>query len=96
MHPPPNYRADVALIELRDDREIYLLTPIIAQEMRGELYIATMYTAINRQGVLFLWPVRLPSPDGRQMEWHRSAAQAAEIAMKQWVRVRADMCLAAY
>src|SRR5262245_44330216 len=55
-----------------------------------------MYACINRQGVVFLWPVRLPGADGRQLEWHRSAAEAAEMAMKRWVRVKANMNLGAY
>jgi hypothetical protein len=56
----------------------------------------TLFTAINRQGVLYLWPVKLPPPDGRQMEWHRSAAEAAELAMDKWIRVSANMSLGAY
>jgi hypothetical protein len=55
-----------------------------------------MYACINRQGVVFLWPVRLPGADGRQLEWHRSAAEAAEMAMQRWVRVKANMSLGAY
>lgn len=96
VHPSPDYRANVALLELKDDREIYLLTPTMAQELPGEFYMATIYVTINRQNVLTLWPVRLPAPDGRQLEWHRSAAAAAERAMKQWVRIRANMSLGAY
>jgi hypothetical protein len=30
------------------------------------------------------------------MEWHRSAAEAAEVAMRRWVRVKANMSLGAY
>jgi hypothetical protein len=56
----------------------------------------TLFTAINRQGVLFLWPVRLPDPDGKQLEWHRSLREAAEIAITRWVRVKADTNLGAY
>ena len=44
----PDYRAALALIELRDDREIYLLTPDIARQLPGEFVMATLYTAINR------------------------------------------------
>ena len=51
---------------------------------------ATLYTAINRQGVVFLWPVRLPGPDGKVNEWWRSAGEAAELAMTKWVRVKAE------
>jgi len=43
-----------------------------------------------------LWPVRLPSPDGRQLAWHHSAQVAAEMAMKRWIRVKANMSLGAY
>jgi hypothetical protein len=58
--------------------------------------MATVYTAINRQGVVFLWPVKLPATDGRVIEWHRAAAEAAEIAMTRWVRIKANMSLGAY
>ena len=44
----------------------------------------------------FLWPVKLPTPDGKQNEWHRSAAEAAERAMTCWLRIKADMALGAY
>jgi len=96
VHPGTEYRADVALLELRDDREIYLLTPAMAKELPGEFFMATLYTTINRQNVVFLWPVKLPSPDGRQLDWHRSAAQAAELAKTKWIRVRSNMSLGAY
>src|SRR5262245_66668008 len=43
----PDYRAALALIELRDDREIYLLTPDIAAQLPGEFVMATLYTTIN-------------------------------------------------
>jgi hypothetical protein len=78
VHADPEYRATLAIIEVRDDRETYLLTPDIARELPGEYTMATLYTAISRQGVVHLWPVKLPAPDGRVIEWHRSAAEAAE------------------
>jgi hypothetical protein len=62
----------------------------------GEFAMATVFTAVNRQGVLFLWPVMLPQPDGRMNEWHRSAAEAAEMAMTKWVRIKANTSLGAY
>jgi hypothetical protein len=96
VHPSPDFRLPVAIIELKDDRETYLVPPAIARDIPGEYYTATMYAAINRQGVVFLWPVRLPGTDGRQLEWHRSAAEAAEMAMQRWVRVKANMNLGAY
>jgi hypothetical protein len=96
VHPSPEYRETLAVIELKDDREIYLLLPDIARELPGEFVMVTLYTAINRQGVIFLWPVKLPAPDGRELEWHRTAAVAAELAMTRWVRVKANMSAQCY
>jgi len=86
----------IARIELKDDRETYLVIPDIARDIPGEYVMSTMHTCINRAGVVFLWPVRLPSPDGRQLAWHHSAQVAAEMAMKRWIRVKANMSLGAY
>ena len=63
VHPDPEYRATLAIIELKEDREIYLVPPSIARELPGEFVMATIYAAINRQGVVFLWPVRLPASE---------------------------------
>ena len=96
VHPSPEYRENFAMIELKDDREEYLVRPEILQELAGETVNKTLFTAINRQGVLFLWPVRLPAPDDRPNEWHRSAREAAERATTRWLRMKANMSLGGY
>jgi hypothetical protein len=96
VHPDPQYRAILGVIHLKEDREMYLITPVLANELPGEYLAVQLYTAINRQGVVFLWPVPLPRPDGKVSEWHRSAAEGAELAMKVWVRLKANMSLGAY
>jgi hypothetical protein len=94
-HSDPAYRLTAAIIELRDDREVYLVPPVLAQQT-PEAVMVTLFTAINRQGVTFLWPVKLPTSDGKTNEWHRSAGEAAERAMTRWLFVRANMALGAY
>jgi hypothetical protein len=97
VHPEPQMRANVPLIELKDEREEYLVAKELVPELVGEFVPKTLYTAINRQGVVSLWPVRLPDDDGRkELEWHRSAREAAELAMKRWVRCKANLSLGAY
>jgi hypothetical protein len=97
VHPDPKYRlTPAAIIEVKEDREVYLVTPDLAQQLPGEFSVATLYLAINRQGVVFLWQVKLPGSDGKHNEWHRSAAEGAERAMGSWVRVTANMSLGAY
>jgi hypothetical protein len=97
VHSDAAYRVGpIATIELKDEREVYIVTPAMAPELQGELTMVTLYTSITRQGVLFLWPVKLPAPDGRSNAWHSSAAVAAEHAVKRWVRISANMALGAY
>ena len=91
VHPSPEYRADFALIDLKDEREDYLVRPEVLPDLAGEVVFKTIFTAINRQGVVFLWPVRLPAPDDRKTEWPRSAREGAELAITQWVRLKANM-----
>jgi hypothetical protein len=98
VHADLAYRlTPAAVIEVKEDREVYLVLPGIAQQLPpGEFSVVTLYLTINRQGVVHLWPVKLPGPDGKHNEWHRSAAEAAERSMVKWVRVTANMSLGAY
>ena len=96
VHPSPDYRENFAMIDLKDDREDYLVRPEILPDLAGEVVYKTIFTAINRQGVVFLWPIRLPAPDDRKSDWPRSQREAAELAMRQWVRLKANMSLGAY
>jgi hypothetical protein len=95
-HPDPRFRENFPIIELKDEREEYIVMADLVSALNGELVPKTLFTAINRQGTVFLWPVRLPSPDGKDLDWWRSAREAAELAMKSWIRVRSNMNLGAY
>ena len=97
VHPDPAFREQFAMIELKEDRESYLIAgPGLAAELATEATNITLFTAVNRQGVVFLWPVRLPSADGKEMVWHSSAREAAAEAVTTWTRVTANMALGAY
>jgi hypothetical protein len=97
VHPDPEYRADpIAIIELEEDRETYLVTPNAATDLQNEVRCVTLFTAITRQGVIFLWPVKISAGDNRILEWYRSAREAAEMCMTGWHRVAANMNLGAY
>jgi hypothetical protein len=97
VHPAPEFRAPAAVIELREslDNEIYLLNAEMAAQLPSEYHSVNLHAAINRQGVLFLWPVRLPDASGRRNEWSNSAAEAAAMAMNRWIRVGAYEIFAA-
>jgi hypothetical protein len=96
VHADPAYRDMFPAIELKDERELYVVSRNMQAELSTECVPATLFTAINRQGVVSLWPVRLPGPDGKTNEWWRSAREAAELAMTKWIRIKANMSLGAY
>lgn len=97
VHPSEDYRMDIGIVELKETREVYLITPDMMPEPGiYELVVpARLVTYITRQGVVALWPLKLEK-DGRLNPWHESAMDAAQMAEKQWVSVRADMSLGAY
>jgi hypothetical protein len=106
VHKPPKHdwvrvhphdSLPVAAIDLKEERDgIYVIETSMASALGAELIQVVLYPYINRLGVLRLWPVRLPAPDGRQNEWHRSAAIAAALAQQHWVRVVPNQSLGAY
>ena len=97
VRPGEDYRMDVGIVEMKEERETFLVTPAMMSEPGiYELVVpARLVTYITRQGVLALWPLKLEK-DGKLNPWHESALEAARLAEKQWVSVRADMSLGAY
>jgi hypothetical protein len=97
-HPDKAYRLQTPVIELKEEQETYLVAPDLWPELAAESTFSpkALFTAMNRQGVVFLWPVRMPGPDGKLDDWSRSALAAADLAARGWVRVAANMSLGAY
>ncbi len=91
-------RIETCVLELKEDRETYLVAPALWSELASESTFGprALFAATNRQAVLFVWPVRLPGPDGKIDEWNRSALEAAAMAESRWVRVASNMALGAY
>lgn len=98
VHSSEAYRLYILVLELKEDREIYLVDPTLWDALAAEPCCdgRLLVTAINRQGTLFLWPIRLPGADGKIDEWNRSALEAVERAGSHWIRIAANMNLGAY
>jgi hypothetical protein len=92
-----SYRALMAILKLEDERdELYVVDLQAVPELQSECFIATLFTAITSTGVTFLWPVRVPASEGRANSWHVAAADGANRAMKEWIRVMPNNALRAY
>jgi hypothetical protein len=92
-HPDPAYRIETAVLELKEDRETYLVDRHLWAELstEGTFSPRALFTAITRQGTVFIWPVRLPGIDGKLDDWSRSALDAATRAAGTWLRVQSNL-----
>ncbi len=96
VHPSDDYRLETATVELKEERETYIVSPELWPEIPGEIVAKALYVYTNRQGVIALWPIRLPDETGRLDHWNSAALDAAELARRKWIRVAANMSLGAY
>lgn len=96
----PQFRLPGApIIELKDDRESFLLTPAVAVLLPpNDFALKDLFLTLSRQNVLFVWPVPVPKADGRGRgnAWHTTARDAAVLASAKWIRLSANMALGAY
>lgn len=84
------------LLEQKESRERYLVMPHVAPEISELVRPVQLFTAIDRQGNLFLIPVPLPAEDGTRNSWHESLVQAVEHAKLKWLRISSNMHTKAY
>jgi hypothetical protein len=96
VHPDSNYHIETAVLEFKEEQETFLVAPELWDGLLGELTPKALFTTINRQKILSLWPIRLPEEDGRINSWSESAMEAATLAQKQWVRLSSNQSLSAY
>ncbi len=88
------WSCQVWVLTIKETRDRYVVDPQLCQELAGEIQPMVLCTYINRQGNLFLWPIRLPSGDGRRDNWAISAMEAAKTPG--WFRIKANMSLGGY
>lgn len=87
---------ECALLELREDRQTFLVSPELAPYLPGEAVAKVLVPAITVHGHVVLWPIRLPDEQGRLDEWNSTGFRAAELAKTRWVRLMANMGAGTY
>ena len=75
--------------------DYYLIEPSLADQLIDLAQAFKLVVAVDRQGVVFVWPLRLPDAD-RALASHLSALEAASHAEVKWTRMQANMGLGAY
>jgi hypothetical protein len=94
-HPDPAYAATLAVLELHEERTAYLVHPKIAVGFPRDARRVILATAIDRAGVVFLIPIKLPL-DGRQDDWSDSLLEGVRQARDCWTKIASNQSLGAY
>lgn len=96
VHPDSEYSLQTAVLEFKEEGEVFLVAPDLWSNLSGELIPKVLYLTVNRQGVPRLWPIRLPDEDGKLDDWNLSALEAAKIGQNSWVRVSSNRSAGMY
>jgi hypothetical protein len=96
IHTSNEYRLLCAILEMKEEREFYLVTPDVLPILAEDVRHVELRLCVSRQGVYFLWPVPMPGNDGRTNSWHVSAREAAARAERGWIRMVANMSEGSY
>jgi hypothetical protein len=97
VHPADDMALAASIFDDQEERETYFVPPQARPWLIGQLKPVLLHTCVNRQGVLFLWPVLLPDNNsGRQRAWGETARNGCVLAKTTWVRLQADMAFGGY
>ena len=96
VHVDTAYRLPCAVLEFKEEREFYLVTPEALPALAEDVRHVELRLCQNRQGASFMWPVPMPGPDGRSNSWHENAREAANLAENSWIRMIAVMAEGGY
>lgn len=92
----PEHELNCCMVDLKTERETYFVVPEVAQVISEFVTRVRLRLAVTKQGVAFVWPLRLPSDGRRSDHWQSSAYESAAVAELSWTQVAADMRLGAY
>jgi hypothetical protein len=94
--PEPQMWFDTGIFEDKEEREVFFVAPAMREALVGEIRPVILVPTITRQGVLLLWPLKLPMEGMRHNSWSETSREAAEMAKEKWIRLAPDMGLGGY
>ena len=87
VNEDPAMRMNAAVIDFKEEGELYLVDASLQDKTAKEWVAMALILTVNRQGAVYLWPIRLPNENGWLHSAPQSAWDAADEATKSWVRV---------
>jgi hypothetical protein len=90
VHPGGEYRMAVGVLELKDEKEVYLVDLALEAELAGTFSSAIVLTAITRKGDVFLWTMTIADANGKTYACYETAQEVATLAETKWVSMKWD------
>ena len=95
VNPDETSFVETAIFEDKLEQEIYLVDKSLWGSIPQHIKPVCLFTTVDRQGNVFLWPVKLPGQN-RPNTWNESSLAAAKLAMSKWIRVESNREVAMY
>jgi hypothetical protein len=96
VNPESAWQIMVPVIEIKEDREHYIVAAEMRDEMIGEWIPKLLAGIITKQGTVMFWPIRLPGTDGKIDTWNESALEITRSSAGRWIRVQSNREAGAY
>ena len=87
INPSEEWRITVGLVELKEENDVYLVSPGILSDISVEVLPKVLVTCQTREGMNFLWPIKMPSDDGRIDTWNQSALVIVREYADKYIRI---------
>ena len=97
-HPDRAYERKMLTIQMKAENDFYVVVPSLRDALSSEPLCVprALVPYIDYRGELFIWPIRLPGPDGKIDDYNGSAYEHANRARSQWARILANQSLRCY
>lgn len=92
----PELRTTVAILELKQQREVFLVKQEIATSLDGDVSNRLLVPYQDREGGLFLWAVKLSDSRGNLDSWTTSALRIVTEYCDRWIKIKSRMNAGCY
>lgn len=90
INPDPAWQIRVPVIELKEDREHYIVDSGMREELLGEWVPKLLVGTITKQGTVMFWPIRFSGQDGKLDTWNESAQEIVRSYAGRWIRMKSN------
>ncbi len=87
-HPDPGMRLQTAILHFERDDQVYLVAKPLWTQLADSINPACLIPAVNRDGVLFIWVIKLPKDGKDWNSWNKTAMAGADLAVGVWARLK--------